>query len=133
MFALIDQVFVGLVGDYDEVVLLGECRNFFRLLPGEDGAGGILRSVVVDRAGMGGCHLFERRGQAMAASAGCRHEQWPRLGAVDHLANRRPERRKEQHIVAGIEDRLKRNVDRMSSAGGHQYVVDSRRNMVFTA
>ena len=80
MLAFIHQVFVGLVGDDDQVALDGEGRNFFRLGPREDQAARILRRVVVDGARLRGGKLLERIADAIAARGNCGHEQGPRLG-----------------------------------------------------
>jgi hypothetical protein len=50
MLAVIDQIFVGLVGNDDQIALDGEGGNFLGLGAREDQAAGILRRVVVDGA-----------------------------------------------------------------------------------
>ncbi len=50
MLAVVDQVFIGFVGDDDQVALDGEGGNLFGFGAREDQAAGILRRVVVDGA-----------------------------------------------------------------------------------
>lgn len=54
MLALEDEVLVDLVGDDQEIVLAGEAGDLGELLVGQDGAGGVVRSVEQDQAGVVG-------------------------------------------------------------------------------
>ena len=67
MLAVVDEVFVSLVGDDDEVALLREARDLLGLLAREDDAGRVLRRVVVDGARPRGRVARERLAEALAA------------------------------------------------------------------
>ncbi len=75
MVAVVDEVFVGFVGDDDEVAFDGEGGDFFGFSAGEDDAGGILRGVVVDARVCGRGELIERGCDAVAARGAGGDEQ----------------------------------------------------------
>jgi len=118
----IDQVFVSFVGDDDEIALAGEGGNFLSFGAGENDAGGILRRVVVDGAGILRGVIFESLAQA-GFPRGCGgNEQRACLGAGDEVADRRPVRGEDEDVVASIEDALEGGVEGVSAAGGDEDV-----------
>jgi len=59
MFAVINQIFVGLVGNDNQVALDGECRNLLSFRAREHEAAGVLRRVVINGARLGSRKLFK--------------------------------------------------------------------------
>ena len=106
MLAFVNEVFVSLVGDDDETSLLREARDCRGLVAREDHTVRILRSVEIDGARARGRVARKYLGEAVPASFGCRHEHGYSVAVRDEVFDRRPVRREDQNLVAGIYDRL---------------------------
>ena len=107
---LINQILIRFVCNHDQVMLTGKGGHFFRFRAREDRAGGVLRGVVINGPGIWRGEVLQRPGKTCAARRRCRHQQSPRLAACNHLPNRRPIGREEQHVVSRVEHRLKGNI-----------------------
>jgi hypothetical protein len=123
--AVVDEVFVGFVGDDEEIAFAGKSCDLFGLGAREDGAGGILRRVVVDGAGGGSGEGFQRLADSVAARRGGGDEERASFGAGDEIADGGPVRREDEDVVAGIEHGLEGSVEGVGSAGGDKDLIFS--------
>jgi hypothetical protein len=88
-----------------------------------DDAGGVGRRDEQQRpsaVGHGRVQLVDRDPEAGRVVGGQHHRHSP--GQADRLGVRRPERRRQQHLVAGIEQHGEGSEDRVLAAVGHQHL-----------
>ncbi len=131
VFAVVDEVFVGFVGDDDQIAFDGEGCHFFSFGAGEDEAAGILRRVVVDGACLRRRKLLERLADSVAARGDGGNQQRPRLRAGDEIADGSPIGREDQGVIAGIEHALEGCVEALRAADGDDHFVGGDVDFVF--
>src|SRR5205085_3931370 len=116
VLAFVDEVFVSLVCDDDEVALLREARDLFSLLAREDYARRVLRRVAVDSARPLRRVARERLREAFAPSLFRRDEDGRALAVRDEVFYRSPVGREDQNLFAWIDDRLERAEEPLHAA-----------------
>ena len=117
----VDEVLVDLVRDDPDAVLDGPAPDGLDLRGRRDGTGGIGRRAPDQRLGArraGGLELLDRDPVALVLG---RHDvDRHATGKLDRLGVGGPVRRREQDLVAGVEDRGEGGVDRLLAAVGDQ-------------
>ena len=133
--AVEDDVLVGLVRDQPELALPDNRGDAFEVGAGQDAAGRIVRRVDVDRAGRrrdARLELVEVEAPVETLVQRATHRTGLR---GEHVAGaRRPRRVRQDHFVAGLEQRLADEIERMNPAGRHHHLVGvADRNAVGAA
>ena len=122
--AVEDDVLVGLVRDQPEPALADNRGDAFEVGAGQDAAGRIVRRVDVDRAGRRGdarLQLVEVEAPVETLVQRATHRTGLR---GEHVAGaRRPRRVRQDHFVAGLEQGLADEIQRMNAAGRHHHLV----------
>jgi hypothetical protein len=119
----VDEMFVDLVGDDPDVVLHGPLADGFDLVSRIDSAGRVRRRHEHERLGLvcaSSFELVDRRPEAVGRGGEHRHGDTASEG--DGLRIRGPIGSREDHFVAGVQQRGEGVVDRMLAAVGHQDV-----------
>jgi len=121
--AVVQQVLVDLVGHDPQAVLGGPGTDRTDLVGGVDGAGRVRRGDEQQDLGALGARRLELvDGDLVVLGLVGEHLDGDTAGELDALGVRRPVRRREEHLVARVEHRGERLVDRLLAAVGHQHV-----------
>ncbi len=120
----VDQVLVDLVGDHPDAVLHGPAADRLDLLRRVDGAGRVRRRVEQQHLGARGprgLQLLDGDQVTGRLVGGHHHRNTARQG--DRLGVGGPVRRGQQDLVARVDQGLKRLVDGLLAAIGHQHLT----------
>ena len=124
--AVVGELLVDLVGDEEQVVLLGEGADGLQLLLGIDGAGGVVRRAEEDGARARGQLLFELGDvgevEAVLGLGGHRHDLQAALRGVAAVVG--VEGLGDDDLVAGVGDGVEGEGDGLAAAGGDDDILD---------
>src|SRR5437588_5485558 len=133
MLAFVDQIFVSLVCEDDDVALLREARDLLGLLAREDDAVRVLRRVEVDGA-RALCRVASKRlDEASFACLGGGDENGRALAVRDEVFDGSPVGREDQNLVAWVDDRLERAEESLHAAVKNYHVRLARVDSVTLA
>ena len=121
--AVVRQVLVDLVGDHPEAVLDGPAADRLDLLARVDRAGGVGgRAEQQHLRALGARRLELVDGDEVVLGLVGEHLDRHAAGEPDRLGVGRPVRRRQQHLVARVEQGRERLVDRLLAAVGDQHL-----------
>ena len=124
LHAVVGEVLVDLVGEHPEVVLLDPGADGPDLVGGVDGAGRVRRGDEQQHLGALGARRLELLdGDLVVLGLVGEHLDGHAAGQLDGLGVRRPVRRGDDHLVARVEHRGERGVDRLLAAVGDQHLA----------
>ncbi len=113
------KIFINFVRDHHHVMAAGHLSDLFQLPPCEDFSRGVSRSVHHDRLGPGGDRLLEAFEIHRPIRRSHRHTARHGLDRNDRLNVIGIEGLKENHFVAGIQQRHAGGLKRSGGAGAH--------------
>ena len=121
---VVHEVLVDLVGEHPQVVVLDPLADRPDLVGGVDGAGRVRGGDEQQHLGLVGPRGLELLdGDLVVLGLVREHRDGDAAGELDGLGVRRPVRRGHDHLVARIEHRRERGVDRLLAAVGDQHLV----------
>src|SRR5258708_7942793 len=130
MLAIIDDIFIGFVGDHDQVTVDGKTRDCFDFRPSAHDPRRIYGCVEIDGAGLFGCIASQRFAESIGASFAGRYEHEPALTVSDEILDRRPVGGKDQYVVAGIDYGLKGAEQPLHAAVNDEDTLFASRNSI---
>ncbi len=135
MLALVDNVLVRLVGDDEQVLVLGDLRELLEILPGQHAAGRVVRRVEIQDARLRRDRLLDVRDVPAPADVFTeRHLHGHTTRLLDDRHGRRPLGIGNDHFIAGLEDRLEDREQAVRTAvGDDHFFVGADRDAVLLA
>ena len=124
LHAVVHEVLVDLVGERPQVVVLDPLADRADLVGRVDRAGRVGRRDEEQHLGaLGAGRLELLDGDLVALGLVGEHRHGHAAGELDRLGVRRPVRRRHDHLVAGVDHRRERAVDRLLAAVGDHHLA----------